>query len=99
MKIVNKEKFVKSILIVVMITIALLFVLVNKSLSREDVLIKNISVSEGDTLWSIARFEQENNEYYENKDVREIVYEIKKLNGLESNSNLYAGQKLIVNEI
>lgn len=46
-----------------------------------------ITVSKGDTLWSIAR------NYYQENDVRNIVEEIKSINNL-TNSNIKVGQEL-----
>jgi len=46
-------------------------------------------VDTGDTLWSIAA------EYAEGRDVREVIYEIKRINGLRT-STIYPGQELRV---
>ena len=37
------------------------------------------TVKRGDTLWGIAQNESNNNKYFENKDIREVVNIIKKL--------------------
>ena len=50
-------------------------------------------VSKGDTLWSIAEKEINNNDYYKGKDIRKVIYEIKELNNL-SNNNLVEGTSL-----
>lgn len=42
-------------------------------------IIKTVYVIQGDTLWTIAKREQICNPYYEDKDIRDIVYELKKL--------------------
>ena len=47
----------------------------------------------GDTLWSIAKEELENNKYFEGKDIRYVVDELKKVNNLSS-SNLSEGDKI-----
>ena len=94
MKIVNMKKFIKMIGIIIGLTIALSFYFTNNSYSKGEAKTKNIYVSSGDTLWSIASFEQENNAYYQNKDIREIIYEIKEVNNLKNTSNLSIGQKL-----
>ena len=43
-----------------------------------------ISVQQGDTLWSIAK------DYASNKDIREVIYEISKLNNIH-NTTIYPG--------
>ena len=50
-------------------------------------------VYSGDTLWSIAQNELENNKYFEGKDIRYVIEELKKVNNL-SNSNLTEGDKI-----
>ena len=47
----------------------------------------------GDTLWSIAQAELENNKYFEGKDIRYVVNELKNVNNLAS-ANLKEGDKL-----
>ena len=93
MKIVNMKKFLRMTLIVFVIIIGISLYFNNVSFSKGDIKTKTVNVTKGDTLWSIAREEQENNTYYENKDIRDIIYEIKKLNKLDNNSNLKIGQK------
>ena len=96
MRIVNMKKFVRMIILMVGIIIISSICFCNISFSKGEVKTKTIYVSNGDTLWTIAREEQENNPYYENKDVRDIIYEIRKTNNLENNSNLNEGQELII---
>ncbi|MGD9567883.1 MAG: LysM peptidoglycan-binding domain-containing protein [Sedimentibacter sp.] len=43
-----------------------------------------ISVKEGDTLWSIA------SDYAENKEIREVIYEISEANNIQ-NASIYPG--------
>ena len=99
MKIVNMKKFLRMTLIVFVIIIGISLYFNNVSFSKGDIKTKTVNVTNGDTLWSIAREEQENNTYYENKDIRDIIYEIKKLNKLDNNSNLKIGQKLIIKSL
>ena len=47
----------------------------------------------GDTLWSIAEQQVSNNKYFENKDIREVVSELKSINNI-SNSKLEEGEKI-----
>lgn len=99
MRIVNEKKFIKIVSLIIGIISILFLCFSNISFSKGKMKTKVIYVSNGDTLWSIAEYEQENNIYYENKDIRDIIYEIKKLNNLEKNSSLNIGQKLIINSL
>ncbi len=93
MRRINKSKFIRSMSIIIGLIIFLILMLANVSFSHTEIRYKEIAVSSGDTLWSIAKYEQNNNDYFENKDVRDIIDEIKFLNNL-SNSNLSIGDKL-----
>lgn len=99
MRIVNSKKFIRMIILIVGVIFSISFYFCNISFSKGEVKTKTIYVSNGDTLWSIAQNEQENNDYYINKDVRDIVYEIRKLNNIGNNSNLIVGQELVVNNL
>lgn len=52
----------------------------------------------GDTLWSIAKQEQESNEYYTNKDIRDIIQDIKITNSI-IDSDLKVNQELKIKEL
>lgn len=93
LKIVNLPKFIRSVIIIFSILIGIMFVISNKSLSHGDTQYKTIYVSQGDTLWNIAKCEKQDNPYFENKDIRDIVNQIKKINSL-TNSNLVINQEL-----
>lgn len=95
MRRINKRKFIRSTSITIGLIILIIMLLSNISFSHTETNIKEISISYGDTLWSIAKYEQNNNIYFENKDVRDIIDEIKFLNNM-SNSNLNIGDKLII---
>ena len=85
---------IKSILLIVLAIIALNSIFsVSKSYSKVEVEYKSEYASYGDTLWSIAERESKNNKYYQDKEVREIIYDLKKINNL-SNSNLSEGQEI-----
>ena len=99
MRIVNKKKFIRMITLIIGIIVFTSIYFSNISFSKGEVKTKTIYVSSGDTLWTIASEEQENNLYYEDKDIRDIIYEIKKINNLENKSNLIVGQKLIINQL
>ena len=94
MKIKNKKKFIISNLI--LFSILFMGVYVSKAtLSSSMVHYTEIYVEEGDTLWQIASSEQKYNEYYKNKEIREIINNLKSVNNLKS-SNLTVGQKIII---
>lgn len=95
MRIVNKKKFIRSMSITIGLIIFIILMLANISFSHTEVNYKEIAISSGDTLWSIAKYEKNNNDYFENRDIRDIVDEIKYLNNL-SNSNLSIGDKLSI---
>lgn len=93
MKIVNKNKFIRSISITIGLIISIILMLSNISFSHTEISYKEISIISGDSLWSIAKYERANNLYFENKDIRDIVDEIKFVNNLKD-SNLSIGDKL-----
>lgn len=93
LKIINKNKFIMTIVILVIICISLCLILINKSYSNSNVNYKKEYVYEGDTLWKIAEKETKSNPYYKNEDIRKVMYDIKEFNSLES-SNLYEGLEI-----
>lgn len=99
MRIVNLKKFIRMVILIIGVIMLLFISFSNISFSKGEVKTKTIYVSSGDTLWNIAKEEQENNSYYEDKDIRDIVYQIKKLNNIQNNSNLIEGQKIIIEYI
>lgn len=94
MKIVNKTKFVRA-MSVILILLFVCMIFSSKTYSNVEIEYKEIFISSGDTLWGIAQNESNNNKYFENKDIREVVNIIKKSNNLE-NTNLLEGQKILV---
>lgn len=94
-KITNKKKFIRSILIIIGLIMCVSLFISNISFSHGENKYKTIYVASGDTLWNIAKDEQENNSYYENKTIREIINNIKTTNKL-ANSELSTNQKLII---
>lgn len=92
MKIVNKTKFVRTISILI-ILICTVIIFSKTTYSKGDISYKEEYIYAGDTLWNIAKNEIENNKYFENKDIRFVVNELKTINNF-SNSKLYEGQKI-----
>ena len=92
MKIVNKGKFIKTNLILIIIVGTIIGFTTN-TYSKVETKYKEEYVYSGDTLWSIAQNELENNKYFEGKDIRYVIEELKKVNNL-SNSNLTEGDKI-----
>ena len=95
MKIVNFKKIIRSISIILLIIFALSIICAKSTLSHKEVEYTKLYVSNGDTLWSIATDLKKSNDYYKNKDIREIIYNIKEVNNLES-SSLYVNQELMI---
>lgn len=93
-KIVNKKKFIRSFIFLVGL-IFLTLIGINQTYSKTELSYKEDYIIKGDTLWSIAENEINHNEYYKNKDIRDVMYEIKQLNNLQ-NGNLEIGQKILI---
>ena len=92
MRIVNKAKFIRSNVILA-ILISSIVIFATKAYSNVETKYKEEYVCAGDTLWSIAQEELENNKYFEGKDIRCVVNELKNVNNLAS-ANLKEGDKL-----
>jgi len=95
MKIVNLKKFIRSIVVIVLVLFILSLVFAKSSLSHREKEYTKLSVASGDTLWNIAKDLQRDNEFYKEKDIRYIISDIKSLNDLGT-SSLYVGQELII---
>lgn len=92
MRIVNKTKFIRSNVILI-ILIGSIVIFATNTYSNVETKYKEEYVYTGDTLWSIAQEELENNKYFEGKDIRYVVNELKNVNNL-TNVNLKDGDKL-----
>lgn len=79
--------------VIIVVTIVLLtfsatsFAFSNYNTSKSNVEVISYYVESGDTLWSIA-----SDHNYKDEDVRKVIYDIKKLNGIDD--VIYAGQEL-----
>ena len=78
--------------------IIMCFTLNTTSLSSSQINYIEYTVGSNDTLWSIASIIKENNVNYNRTDIREIIYEIKKLNNKDT-SAIIENEKLIIPEI
>lgn len=91
MKIVNKKRFTNAIGMLAII-IFLIIILINtfKNQPKYIETYKTVYIYENETLWSIAE------EYKKpNQDIRDYIYEIRKLNNMES-AAIYEGQELTI---
>ena len=95
MKIKNKKKFIRSILIILGITLLIIILISKATYSHKEIDYKKIYVCKGDTLWNIAKYNQINNEYYKGKDVREVLNDLIKINNLD-NCNIHINQELLI---
>lgn len=87
------KKTMKIIIILSFLIICLLSLVTNPLLSHSETQYKTINISPGDTLWKIAIYEQQNNEYYKNEDIRYIVFDLTTINSL-TNTVLQSGFNL-----
>ncbi len=82
----DKKKFLRAIFIIIGIVVFINILIPDKAFSHQELTTKTVVVTSGDTLWNIAKVEQESNDYYEDKDIREIIYDIQQKNDLGSSS-------------
>ncbi len=98
MKIINFKRFgifVVGIALMVMLFINIIATNVD---SKTEIRYIDFTISENDTLWSISKIIKTNNINYEKKDLREIIYELENINGLD-NSSIYVNQIIQIPEI
>lgn len=93
LKIVNIKKFIRSLIVIISCILFLLFIGFNNTYSKGEVKYKNEYITNGDTIWNIAKKEVQENKYFENVDVRTVVKELKNLNNI-NNQTLEIGQKI-----
>ena len=95
MRKLDVKRIMKLIVVMVILVITILLFIHSTSLSFRDTQYREIYVCSGDTLWDIAKNEQQNNDYYKGKDIREVIFHIKKINNLPS-SDLNINQKILI---
>lgn len=91
MRVVNKKRFGIFVTVVVLMTIALLFAVANATDKPEVVGYDTFVVSDGDTLWDIAK----TSNGYDYVATREIVYTIRTESGLDT-ADIYVGDVVLV---
>lgn len=94
-KIVDKKRFFRTTAIILFIIILLLCFWFNNTYSRTEIRYFEAYINNGDTLWSIASEQAQTNQYFRNKDIRNIVQELKEINNI-SNENLNVGRKILI---
>lgn len=82
MRIINKRRFITSVLIFILGIISVL----NFCFAKAEIETEDYVVSTGETLWSIA---SENKK--DGQDIREYIYELRKINNLD-NCVIYPNQ-------
>ena len=94
----NNKHIKKCICILVIIIAIILLINTSNSNSNSNIILEKEYVISGDTLWSIAKSEQETNIYFKGKDIREIIGELKEINNIKD-SNLKVGQEILIPKI
>lgn len=87
-----------NMFIIIVLVLSIIFLCNNISFSEKSIEYKKIYTSYGDTLWSIAKEQKENNVYYKDKSLQYIINDIKDINTLK-NSSLSTGQELLIPEL
>ncbi len=77
---INKFKRFMFLTILLISMISFTSILTLNAYSKDIPQFDYVSVQQGDTLWSIA------SDYADNKDIREVIYEISKINNIHNNS-------------
>lgn len=79
---------------ILMLAICLIIIsfISQKCIAEKQIEVKEITISEYNTLWNIASEICEDND---NLNVQKVIIEIKKINNLDS-SNIYVGQQLFI---
>lgn len=87
LRIKNRIRFTFSMIIIFLIIFSIFNAITSKAFSYQKPEYIEITVSCGDTLWSIAKNLDGN--------INENIYNIQKINKME-NCNIYEGQKLLI---
>ena len=81
-RVININKFKRFMFLAILLISMISFtsILTLNAYSKDIPQFDYVSVQQGDTLWSIA------SDYADNKDIREVIYEISKINNIHNNS-------------
>lgn len=93
---VDLVKFLRSIFLLLVIFFIISLFIGKVIYSHGETKKVEFCVSKNETLWEIAEYQQENNDYYKNKNIPFIMNDIMKLNNMEL-SMVYEGQVLMIN--
>lgn len=93
---VDLFKFLRGVFILFVFIFVISFFIGKKIYSHDEVKNKDIYITKDETLWSVASYEQENNEFYKDKSIDYVMNDIKELNNMDL-SMIYEGQTLKVN--
>lgn len=88
-KLKNKRRFTGFIMLVLIFGVFTSMIITATASPIVKDYYEEVKIKEGDTLWEIAETHFPDS----NKDIREYIYEIKKLNNLD-NTYIYAGQTI-----
>lgn len=92
-KIIDKNKFIRTISLLITILLFIICLITHDSYSRSEINYKIDYVIKGETLWQIAEREIKDNSYFENEDIQNVIIEIKKVNNMKT-SNLSEGMEI-----
>lgn len=92
-RIINKYKFIKSITILLCIIGITVCVANHKTYSNSETKYRTEYVVKGETLWEIAEKEIKENAYFQNKDIQNVIIELKEINHMTT-SNLSEGMEI-----
>ena len=92
-EIINKYKFIRTMTILTCIIIAIICIVNHKTYSNSETRYKTEYVVKGETLWKIAEKEIQENVYFQNEDIQNVILELKKVNHMTT-SNLSEGMEI-----
>ena len=92
-RIVNKYKFIRSITILLCILGMITCIINHKTYSNSETKYKTEYVVKGETLWEIAEKEIQENAYFQNEDIQNVILELKEINHMAT-SNLSEGMEI-----